>query len=166
MKKISIVALIVCMFACLTPVFADHGKQRCSTCEYQNKCKSCGEKSCGKSDCPITSALMKKACFFLTNADDIGLNEDQVKRIKSISVEAKKQEILGKAQMKVAFIDMTSKLHEETVDVEGLNAMVDQFSAGMADSTKKTIQSYAELKSTLTSDQMAKAKKIWKKNKK
>jgi hypothetical protein len=166
MKKLPMMILAMFLLTSLTPVFADHGKKSCSTCEHQDKCKSCGEKSCGKSECPILSAVMKKACFFASNAEEIGLSDEQVLNIKKIGMEAKKQAILGKAQMEVAFLDMKAKLHEPKVDVEGLNQMVDQFSAGMADSTKKTIQAYAELKSTLTPEQMAKAKQIWKKDKK
>jgi hypothetical protein len=151
----------------MTPaVFADRcGYKRCPTGEHTSACGYCGEKSCGKQSCPITAALMKKSCFLLSNAEELGLSDDQMKKIKSIKMEAKKQYILAKAQMEVGFIDMKMKLHEETVDIEGLNAMVDQFAAGFADATKKAIQNYAALKSVVTADQMAKAKKLWMKKK-
>lgn len=162
MKHFSLIALIVWLFASITPAFADHcPDKKCPGKEYSSVCKTCGEKDCGNHPCPITSKLMKKSCFLLGNAEEIGLSEDQVKKIMAIKMEAKKQMILGEAQMKVAFIDMTAKLHEEKLDMEGLNKMVDDFSAGMAAATKKTLQSYADLKGLLTEEQMKKAKAIW-----
>lgn len=167
MKRLSLIALMMFVFASITPTFADRcPDKQCSKGEYKSACKSCGEKDCGNHPCPITSKLMKKSCFLLGNAEEIGLSDDQVKKIKTIKMDAKKQMILGEAQMKIAFIDMTAKLHEEKLDLEGLNKMVDDFSAGMAESTKKTIQSYADLKGILTDEQMKKAKEVWKKSEK
>lgn len=166
MRRLSMIALLVWIFASITPVFAD----RCPDKKYSHGghssvCKTCGDRECGNHPCPITSKVMKKACFLIGNAQEIGLSDDQVKKIKSIAMEAKKQVILGEAQMKVAFLDMEAKLHEEKLDVEGLNKMVDDFSAGMASATKKMIQSYAELRGTLTDEQMKKAKAVWMKKK-
>jgi hypothetical protein len=154
-------------FASITPaVFADrYAYKRCPTGEHQSVCRSCGERSCGKESCPITSKLTKKACFLLSHAEEIGLSDEQVQKIKSIKMEAKKQHILAKAQMKIGIIDMKAKLHEDELDVDGLNAMVDQFAAGFAASTKKAIQSYAELKGLLSDEQKAKAKTLWMKKK-
>jgi hypothetical protein len=166
MKRLTLALLMMWFFASMTPaVFADRcGYGHCPTGEH-SACYTCGEKSCGKESCPITAAIMKKSCFLLGNAEELGLSDDQMKKIKSIKMETKKQYILTKAQMEAGFIDLKMKLHEDTLDMEGLNAMADQFAAGFADATKKAIQNYAALKGVVTADQMAKAKKMWMKKK-
>ncbi len=159
------IALMIGLFAFITPAFSDHGKNHCST----GKSESCSGKSCERSKkscskCPIANAVMKCAHFLLENASEIGLNDEQVKKIKSIKMETKKEAILGAAQMKVMCMDLSSKLCEEKLDVEGINAMIDQGSAGWATAGKKTLKNYADLRAILTPEQMAKAKELCKKS--
>ncbi len=160
MRKISMIALMIGLFALTTPLFAHSHKKECSTSEHES-CER-REKSCSK--CPIANAIMKASCFLTKNASEIGLNDEQLKKIKSIAMETKKEAILGQAQMKVMCMDLSSKLCEEKLDVEGINAMIDQGSAGWAAAGKKTLKNYADLRAILTPEQMAKAKELCKKS--
>ncbi len=147
MKKLTILLLAVFFVLTVAPVYADHQR---------------GDPSCGDSPCPITSRLMRKACFLLGHADEIGLSEDQVKQIQTIRMDAKKDMIRGEAEMQIAHMDLQAKLQEEVLDVEGLNAMVDTFGANMITGAKKAVERYAALRAVLKPEQAAKAKEIWK----
>jgi hypothetical protein len=130
------------------------------------ECSIGHDRGCPKaagSGCPIMNKLMKKAHFLLSNQAEIGLSEAQVAEIKNIKLWAKKSMINKEAQMQVFMIDMETKLSEETLDMEGINAMIDKGTADMAQGAKETVDAYAKLKAVLTPEQMAKAKAIWKK---
>ena len=129
-----------------------------------SKCSSGGQGDCGESACPIAGKILKKAEFFLDNADEIGLSKEQIKQIKDIQHTTKKDAIFGEAGMKAFYLDMKAKLHEEKVDVEGMNKLIDDATAEMTKGAKKSVQSYAELKAVLSEEQMTKAKAVWKKN--
>lgn len=153
MRKLTALALASFFLAASAPAFADHDRE-------------CGKSGCSmKSDyeekCPIASKLMKKAHFFLSNSDEIGLSEEQVAKIKAIKWDAKKQMIRAGAEMEIGMMEMEAKLSEPTVDVEGLNAMIDKGTAEWAAGGKKMVAAYAELKGVLTAEQMEKAKAIW-----
>ncbi len=134
-----------------TPAFADHGgyKKACSVCDK------------GEYKCPVTGKFMQKASFFLENKDGIGLTDDQEMKIKQLKMGVKKKYIQQTADMEIFMLEITDKMSQPKVDVEGLNALVDEGTAKMAASTKEVIASYAELKGVLSEDQMAKAKEIW-----
>ncbi len=145
------------------PAMAEHdgGKQ----CSLGEKCKGddCVKCQDSKDDCgcPIISKIMKKAKFFLKNSKEIGLSDAQVDQIKAIKSDAKKTSIRAEAEMKIGKMDLEAKLSEPTVDVEGLNAMIDKGMAGMAAGAKASIAEYAKLKAVLNEAQMTKAKEIW-----
>ncbi len=175
MKKMRFFLLAVLFgFSALiaTPVLAGHdghgdGGKQCSLgaqCEGED-CPMCnrGQDSSG---CPINAKILKKAKFFLKNAKEIGLSDEQVAQIKAIKMDTKKTEIRAGAEMEIGMMDMEAKLSEPTVDVEGLNAMVDQMSAGMSTGAKASVATYAKLKGVLNEAQMAKAKEIWMKDSK
>lgn len=120
---------------------------------------------CGKSgSCPIVEKFMKKAHFFLENHAEIGLSDDQVSMIKSMKMDMKKNMIRNRAEKEIFMIDMKSKLKEPALDVDGINAMIDQSMASMATGAKGSVAALAALKGVLTESQMTKAIEIWKKN--
>ena len=168
MKKLilSVLALVLILGGVVLTAQANHheGKSdgKCPMGGEEKKCsKSKGDCDKGGSECPIVSKLMKKAGFYLENADEIGLSEEQVNQIKAIKTDTKKEMILGGAQMEVSMLDMEDKMKADPVDAEGLNQIIDKNLAEMATGAKKTVQRYAALKQVLTADQKKKAKEIW-----
>lgn len=162
-----LVLALMAMPLAAVPAFAGHGKDckdgRCSLHEKKGCCKSGCDKS--SEQCPLAAKFMEKAHFFLDNQQEIGLSEEQVKTIKQLKMERKKAFIRQKAEYEVFGIDLKMKLYESPLDVDGINGMIDQFSASMANGSKETVAALAELKSVLDDTQMAKAKEIWKKKK-
>ena len=94
------------------------------------------------------------------------MSDDQVAQIKAIKMETKKAYIHASADMEIFDLDMEDKLSQPKVDVEGLNAMIDQASAGWGSGAKNMVATYAKLKAVLNDQQMAKAKEIWGKDSK
>jgi hypothetical protein len=158
MKKgiIGVVGLFVVLTLVAAPaVFADHGG-------YKKACPVCDK---GPYQCPVTGKFMQKAVFFLSNKEGIGLSDEQEAKIKSLKMGVKKLHIRQTADMEVFMLEIIDKMSQPAVDVEGLNAMVDEGSAKMAASTKEVIAAYAELKGVLSEEQAAKAKAIWRSQK-
>ncbi len=166
MKKLIITGMVVLSLGLMTslPAMAEHGS-KCSG----NFCKYSGQKSdkaCNKGgdegyQCPITVKIMKKAHFFLDNQEAIGLTNDQIAKIKAIKHETAKGIILAGAHMKVFEMDLKQQMQANPIDQAGLNAMIDQSASGWGEGAKKSLQTYINLKATLTDSQMAKAKAIW-----
>jgi len=158
MKKLLLVTSLTALFtlSAAGQAAADYGGR----CPYKHK-SGYGSHSGKESGCPITAKLMKKARFLLKHQTDLGLNENQVQAIKAVKMDAKKAGIRQMAEMAIFKIDVESKLSETTVDMAGINAMIDTASAEMAAAAKETVASYARLKAVLTADQMAKAKTLW-----
>lgn len=146
------------------PVWAEHACKGGQCPMMQSGCCRDGHDQADLSECPITNKVIEKAKFFLENAEAIGLDEAQVKTIKGIKMEAKKAKINQKAQMEVFHMDITAKMSESPLDVEGLNTMMDEAAAGMTAGGKGMIATYAKLKAVLTENQMTKAKELWKKS--
>ena len=175
MKKLAVLLALTFGLSGSGLVFAEHGKCPMGKCSMGMK-DDCGKDDCGKDDCwkddcgkgdmagrcPITSKFMKKSSFLLANKDEIGLSEEQVRTVKELKLAVDKIVVAQGANMQLFALDADAKLSQDTVDVEGLNAMVDEGMKGMAADVKQIIDAYAKLKAVLTPDQMAKAKGIWK----
>lgn len=165
MKKTAYLIAFVLIAGLAVPALADHsGDGQC--CATMKGCKSegmgGGAADC-ESMCPILNKVLKKSRFLLANADEIGLSDDQTAKIKEIQTEAKKNSIRMAADMQIMEMDMEAKMSQEKLDVDGLNAMIDQGMPAMATQAKGAVQQYAALRGVLDDQQMAKAKAIWKK---
>jgi len=150
MKKFVAVFLIAILAFPTALSYADHGQ--CPTGKGGHKC-------------PVTEKFMKKAHFILENKDEIGLTEEQVKTIKDLKLKVKKGAIKQGADLEIMMLDVEDKMSEDQVDVEGINAMIDEGFGSMSDTTKEVVSDYAKLKGTLTPEQMTKLKSIWAKKK-
>ncbi len=111
---------------------------------------------------PVTFKFMRKAHFLLEHKSDIGLSEEQVASIKDLNLQVEKDNIRQTAETKVFMLDLRSKLEEDKIDVDGVNAMIDKASASMTAAAKSNVAAYAKLKSTLTPDQLNKVKELMK----
>ncbi len=164
MKKHLLVLLLAAGLIVPGTVLAEHSQcpMKGDSCGKADSCDK-GASDCDKSGCPIIGKIMKKAHFFLANKEALGLSEQQVERIKAIKLQTQKSVIKQQADMSLFMLDLDAKLDQPKVDVEGIGAMMEQGMAAMGQSGRASVQAYADLKSILTDDQMAKAKEIWKK---
>lgn len=161
MKKILLAFLIVGLVVLTQKVWAEcpvggssnQGQKQCAVGGY-------GKES---SPCPIVDKIMKQAHFLLDNKDEIGLSEEQIDTVKGLKLEAKKSMIRGGADMQIMMLDIKSKLGDDVLDVEGINAMIDGGMAQMSQSVKASVEFYAKLKAVLTPEQIEKSKALWSK---
>jgi len=122
----------------------------------KQKQKACyGKKS-------LNEKVLKKAYFFLKNADEIGLSDDQVMNVKEIKVAAKKEMIRKDADIELLKIDIKSKLYSDNINLDEINKLIDQKYKLKNEKAKYLVAKYAELKGMLTDEQMEKAIEIWK----
>ncbi len=113
-----------------------------------------------KSD--MCKKFYKKAMFLLTNEDELELSAQQVEKIKNLKHETKKELILLDAKIDVLAVDIKALLWADAIDVNAINKLIDQKYDLKKQKAKLLVSSYASLKGVLTSEQMDKAKELWK----
>ena len=101
----------------------------------------------------LEEKVFKKAHMIMKNKDELRLSENQITEIKKIKVNAKKDLIRQKAEIDVISVDIKSRLWDETIDVSGINKLVDQKYDLKKEKTKSLIAAYAELKKILSEEQ-------------
>jgi hypothetical protein len=101
----------------------------------------------------LEEKVFKKAHMIMKNKDELRLSENQITEIKKIKVNAKKDLIRKKAEIDVISVDIKSRLWDETIDVSGINKLVDQKYDLKKEKTKSLIAAYAELKKILSEEQ-------------
>ena len=109
-----------------------------------------------KSPCPITNAFFEDAHEMLEHKASIGLSADQIKTIKGLKLEMKKQVIRGEGDMQVMMLDVKAQLNGDKFDQKAVNDLIDQGSATMNKNAKQAVDLYAKLKSVLSADQVKK----------
>ena len=124
------------------------------------KGSSCGSKKC------LEEKLYHKAHTFLIYEEELGLTEEKVKKIKELKHETKKELIRSKADIEIIAVDIWAELYNNPIDVDAVNKLIDQKYEIKKAKTKALIQALATLKATLSEEQYATMKKIWKDSKK
>jgi len=146
-KVIAIVVLAVIFAAFSTASFAYQGSDK----------KSSGH--CGK----LEDKVEKKAQMILKNKDELGLSDEQVKKVKDLMLESQKETIKQNAAIETIALDIKSKMWGETVDAEAVNALIDKKYDLKKAKAKFSVTAYAQLKNILTEEQRDKLKELYKK---
>lgn len=144
--RVLVCSILVLSFAFLvhTAEAYDHGKK-----------KGCKQGFEGK--------VCKKAYFLLKNEDELDLTDEQVKKIKDLKIAVKKDLITRKAELDLIKIDIQTMLHEDKVNLEEINKLIDKKYDLKKAKSKYLIETYTTLKNTLTEEQKKELKKLWKK---
>lgn len=114
----------------------------------------------------LEDKFCKKAGFLLSNEEELGLSDDQVKKIKDLKLKTKKDLIKMDADVKIAELDVKDSLYQDTIDVASVKALIDKKYDLKKDKAKMLVSSYAALKDILTKEQKDKMKELWKSKKK
>ena len=110
--------------------------------------------------------VFHKAHFLLKSKEELGLSDKQVKKIKDLKLEAKKDLITKKAEIEVLALDIKAKMHEEKIDTKAINKLIDKKYELKKAKSKSLVGAYAALKNVLTKEQKKKLKGLYKKCKK
>jgi len=109
----------------------------------------------------LDEKFFMKAKFFIYSKEAIGLSEEQVQQIKDLKHQVQKDLIRREADIDVLKVDIKTKLHENPVDVAGLNAMMDQKYEMKKKKAKMLVQAIADLKAVLSGEQYEMMKNVW-----
>ncbi len=149
MKKQMWTILLFCACSLASPrAFAEDGMM--SGCKMMHKMDKMGPEE----------KFYQKAFFLLSNADEIGLTDDQAEKIRALKLKVKKSLIMEDAQIETLALDISDALAADQADTKKIDSLVDKKYELKKQRTKEIIQGYLDLRSILTKDQQEKLKKM------
>ncbi len=111
--------------------------------------------------CPQPGMIARQAVrevrSYISNAEKIGLNEEQIKRLKAISEQLETDLIKKKANMKVAVIRLKNLMKSYTPKPADAKARVKEVSKALEDLLDTTTQAVIEARGILTPEERKKA---------
>lgn len=110
--------------------------------------------------------VYRKAGMMLKNRKELGLSDEQVKKIKALKYNTKKDAIRRQSEIDLVAVDIKKEMHGDTQNIEAVNKLIDKKYDLKKEKAKASVKACAELKNTLTEEQKAKLREIWKKCKK
>jgi Spy/CpxP family protein refolding chaperone len=155
MKKrtllVAILALVLVSSICVTPILAGGG---CG----------CGGSGCmcNKGESDMSDQISEKAMMLIANDDELGLTEDQLKKIKDLKHKTKKDMIMKDAEIDVVAVDAKALLWDDPIDIVAVNKLIDS----KYDLKKAKAKAFVAALADLTKEQKDKLKAIMKDQKK
>ena len=123
-----------------------------------------GKKKGGHMD--LEKKVFFKARIILKNKGKLKLTDDQVKLIKNLKMDTKKDLIRKKADIEILAIDIKKAMMEDPINEGALYGLIYKKYDLKKAKTKALVGAYITLKNTLTEEQKKTMKGIWKKCKK
>ncbi|MFC1548813.1 Spy/CpxP family protein refolding chaperone [Candidatus Omnitrophota bacterium] len=112
----------------------------------------------------LDEKIFYKAKFMLKNEDELELSDKQVDKIKEIKFATKRELVTKSAEIGLVKIDIKEKLHEDKVNVAGINPLIDKKYELKKEKAKYLVKQYAALKGVLTDKQLDEMKGLWRKS--
>ena len=106
--------------------------------------------------------FFEKVKMIYKHQDALEVSDDQMKEIKKIKIDLKKELIKTKAEIELVKIDIKSMMYEEDINVNAVNKLIEKKYALKEAKAKKLVASLVALKKTLTKEQIATMKKMYK----
>ncbi len=107
-----------------------------------------------------------KAHMILKNKEELGLSDKQVKKIKDLKIETKKDLIRKNAEISIVALDIKAAMYGDQINTTAVDKLIDKKYDLKKEKAKSLVGAYAAVKGTLTSEQKDKLKGLWKKCKK
>ncbi len=117
-------------------------------------CKGFGEK------------FFSKAHLILKNKEELGLSDKQVKEIKDLKIETKKDLIRKKPEIDIVALDIKAAMWGKKIDTGAINSLIDKKYDLKKEKAKSLVRARAAVNGILTDEQNDKLKGLWKKCKK
>jgi len=145
MRKFYVIMTAALLAVSLTtvPAFANAGYG------YQGKSMSTEKK------------IYKKVHMLSEHQQEVGVSDDQLKKLKALKLALKKDLIKMDADIDVVKLDIKAAMAEDTIDLNALNALVDRKYEVKKARAKRVMAAYAELKNALSKDQKTKLKALY-----
>ncbi|MFC1658669.1 Spy/CpxP family protein refolding chaperone [Candidatus Omnitrophota bacterium] len=120
-----------------------------------------GEKSEGHYE-KSQDLVVMKAHMILKNQDKLGLSDEQIAKVKDLKLQSKKDTIKQDGEIETIALDIKSKMYEDSVDAEAINALIDKKYELKKEKAKSSVAAYIQLKSILTEEQLGQLKELYK----
>ncbi len=104
--------------------------------------------------------FLRKAHLILMKANELGLSDEQIQKIKTLDYNLKKSFIKDDADIKSLALDTREATGKDDIDLNTVNSLIDKKYAAKAEKVKDDIQAYANLKKILTLEQNKKLKEM------
>jgi len=108
----------------------------------------------------LDEKIFHKAKSMLKDQDELGLSAEQVTKIQDLKSATKREVIKRDAEIDLVKVDIKEKLHEDKIDVEGVNTLIDKQYGLKNAKAKYFVKTYADLKNILTEEQMEEFKRL------
>ncbi len=140
-KRFIVVAMFLCFAFLTTQVYAEHGNMKGGHGGFEGK-------------------FYKKAMLIIKNQDELGLSDEEVKKIKGLKIATKKDLIRKDAEIEVLGLDIMAAMWEDAIDLEAVNVLIDKKYELKKEKAKSIVAAYATLKTMLTKEQQKKLKSL------
>lgn len=100
------------------------------------------------------------SCGMMEKADELGLTAEQQAKIKTIHLEAKKEEIRSKADIELAELDLKQLMMADTPNQDQIMKAVDNLGLLKTKMSKAEIKTKLAVRQVLTKEQLAKWKEM------
>ncbi|HNV86472.1 MAG TPA: Spy/CpxP family protein refolding chaperone [Candidatus Omnitrophota bacterium] len=114
----------------------------------------------------LKEKFFHKERFIQCNQTELGLKEDQIQAIKNLKYDLSRKMIEMNSKMELAMLDIQQELHNDKVNMDRLNALVDAKMETKKALCKDALKAYVDMMSILTAEQKAKMKELWRQQKK
>ena len=118
----------------------------------------------GHGKCDLEKKFYMKAKLIMMNQEKLGITDDQIKEIKKLKMDTKKDIIKTDAEIEIVKIDIMAHLWEDKIDINAVDPLIDKKYELKKEKAKMIFSAYAYLKNSLTGEQQAKLKELCKKS--
>jgi Spy/CpxP family protein refolding chaperone len=117
----------------------------------------------GRKEMTLDKKLFKKVMMIKQHQEELGVSDEQLQKIIDLKMALKKDKIKMEAEIETLKIDIHALLSKDKIDVNAVNALVDQKYETKKSISKQTVNAYAQLKDVLTVEQKEKLKDLYQK---
>ncbi len=114
----------------------------------------------------LEKKVLRKCRLALVYQDDLGLSDEQIKKISDLKIKSKKDLIRKKSEIDLLSVDIKSELREDEIDTKTVGKLIDKKYEIKKEKAKSLVNAYANLKNILTAEQKIKFKNIVRKSRK
>ena len=108
----------------------------------------------------FAKALFRKIDFVLKHQDELGLDQSKLDAISNLKLEAKKNMIKQNADLKLLQLDIKSKMHKDSIDLQAMNGLIDQKSELEKTKEKSLAESYVKFKKLFSQSEWDKVRSL------
>jgi len=109
---------------------------------------------------PLEKKFFKKLHMIFLHQNDLGITDEQLAQLDELKIALKKDFIKKQAEIDIIKVDIRSSLHEEEVNLEAVNKLIDQKFEIKKSKSKQLIASMAKLKKILSKEQRKQMKDL------